>query len=295
MKAKHLGFKRVSRRAFFDAIGNLNVHPRIVGDHYPFVHEWRLQSGPSPYAIAGISRDLAYVLLATFQPVESPLSCSLRHLPSVRQRAQRNLPHRRRPRPLGAPPQGPAEGGAQATGRLGRMAPTQTSPALSISTTRTIKMHLIECTFRPQRDLPGGNYEDVLIPPELEGFLPVRWQCQVAALPEKLSLLTDELRHLPGAPAWVQQYPGPFEIDYEVIARIENQRYYAITGRIVGDDEDAAWATRSACSRERALELFRSYVATENQKADDPIEDPQILITNIFVSGQPINLVFTHV
>lgn len=37
--------RAVSKDQFYKAIGNLNVHPTIVTDKYPYTSEWRMLDG----------------------------------------------------------------------------------------------------------------------------------------------------------------------------------------------------------------------------------------------------------
>lgn len=75
------------------------------------------------------------------------------------------------------------------------------------------QLHYLRCTFIPQVWLLDYAYEV-----ELPNDFRRNW-CIVhqGRLPEERSLESDALRDCDAAPDWVKHWPGPFEIDYEVI------------------------------------------------------------------------------
>lgn len=73
-------------------------------------------------------------------------------------------------------------------------------------------MTTLRCTFVPQiwqRDYAMTLYfEDA----------DTTWDVEVTGdLPEPHSIESDELRNVPQAPDWVRVWPGPFEVNYEVV------------------------------------------------------------------------------
>ena len=72
-------------------------------------------------------------------------------------------------------------------------------------------MSMIRCTFRPQAWV--NNYAIGVDP---EG--PTTWDMDVQTLPKPNSYESDQLRSDSSAPAWVRDWHGPFEVDYERIS-----------------------------------------------------------------------------
>lgn len=54
------GYVEVSQDQFFASVGQLNVHPRLVG-RYPYASEWRLQ-GSAHQPMVGWSREGRYYI-----------------------------------------------------------------------------------------------------------------------------------------------------------------------------------------------------------------------------------------
>lgn len=68
----------------------------------------------------------------------------------------------------------------------------------------------IRCSFRPQ-----AWVNDWAIDVDIDH--PNTWEMKVKDLPKPNSDQSDVLAESEYAPAWVQTYSGPFEVDYEVI------------------------------------------------------------------------------
>ena len=73
--------------------------------------------------------------------------------------------------------------------------------------------YTLRCTFRPQSW--GRGNKDALY--EVEGNGPLEWTTTVEKLPEVHSYESDDLIHAESAPQWCRDWPGPFEVDYEVL------------------------------------------------------------------------------
>lgn len=66
------------------------------------------------------------------------------------------------------------------------------------------------CTFRPQAWMHDYAID---VDPESD----TQWTMEVPRAPKPSSYESDELREAPNAPAWVRDWSGPFEVEYEVL------------------------------------------------------------------------------
>lgn len=78
----------------------------------------------------------------------------------------------------------------------------------------------LRCTFIPQAWI-----DDYAVRVDAEGER--IWEVDVEAKPEWHSHESDALREAWGAPAWVKEWAGPFEVEFEVIKEVTTQHLFA--------------------------------------------------------------------
>ena len=75
--------------------------------------------------------------------------------------------------------------------------------------------HLLRCTFLAQQWIG-----DDAIPVERDRRDASWYVVHDGALPAPFSYESDDLRSADTAPAWVKEWSGPFEVDYEVVGLV---------------------------------------------------------------------------